>query len=134
MPGVCCARHKTCQLVRWRRRSDDEEGNLAIATVLFLAVVGLLGWQNIPQQDDARISATESSGISLVRPTFAQTGSFFDQEAGMAAYMKVQNPLDLQAAKRAFKIIEQETSDFVVGTVEISNAPLASHAFVSSDG
>jgi hypothetical protein len=43
----------------------------------------------------------------------------------MAAYMKVQNPVDLQAAKRAFKIIEQETSDFVVGTVEISNAPLA---------
>jgi hypothetical protein len=38
---------------------------LAIATVLFLAVVGLLGWQNIPEQDDARISATESSGISL---------------------------------------------------------------------
>jgi hypothetical protein len=48
--------------------------------------------------------------------------------------LKVENPVDLQAAKRAFTLVEQETSDFVVGTVVISNAPVTPHAFVSRDG
>jgi hypothetical protein len=87
---------------------------------------------NFPQE--CQTSATDESGISLVRPAFAQTGSFLDQEAGIAAYLKVPSPVNLESVKGAFKIIEQETSDFVVGTVEITNAPLAPHAFVSSDG
>jgi hypothetical protein len=107
--------------------------NPTIAAALFLALTGLLGCQATSPRD-ARTSATESSGISLVRPAFAQTGSFLDQEAGIAAYVKVQNQINLEGAKRAFQIIEQETSDFVVGIVEISNAPLAPHAFVSRDG
>jgi hypothetical protein len=103
------------------------------AVVLLLAVTGLLGWQNISYRD-ARTSATEESGVSLIRPAFAQTGSFLDQEAGIAAYVQVPGPVDLEGVKGAFKIIEQETSDFVVGTVEITNAPLAPHVFVNSDG
>jgi hypothetical protein len=104
-----------------------------IATTLLLAAIGLLGWQSISHRD-ATTSAPEGSGISLVRPAFAQTGSFLDQEAGIAAYMKVQDPVDLEDAKRAFKTIEQDTNDFVVGTVEVANAPLAPHTYVSSDG
>jgi uncharacterized protein len=104
-----------------------------IAMTLFLAVIGLLGWQGIAQRN-AKTSATEGNSISLVRPAFAQTGSFLDQEAGIAAYVQVPSPVDLEGVKGAFKIIEQEASDFVVGTVEITNAPLAPHVFVSSDG
>jgi hypothetical protein len=104
-----------------------------IAIALLLAVTGLLGWQDIFHRD-AKTSATEGSIVSLVRPAFAQTGSFLDQEAGIAAYVKVPSPVNLESVKGAFKIIEQETSDFVVGTVEITNAPLAPHVFVSSDG
>jgi Tol biopolymer transport system component len=103
------------------------------ALTLFLVVIGLLGWQGIFQRD-TKTSATEESGISLVRPAFAQTGSFLDQEAGIAAYVQVPGPVNLEDVKGAFKTIEQATSDFVVGTVEIPNAPLAPHAFISSDG
>jgi hypothetical protein len=106
---------------------------LTLAITLSLAVIGFLGWQNIPHRD-AKTSATDGSSVSLVRPAFAQTGSFLDQEAGIAAYVQVPSPVDLEGVKGAFKIIEQETSDFVVGTVEITNAPLAPHVFVSSDG
>jgi hypothetical protein len=105
----------------------------ATAVALFLAVVGLLGWQSIPLRD-AKTSATDGTSVSLVRPAFAQTGSFLDQEAGIAAYVQVPGPVNLESIKGAFKIIEQETSDFVVGTVEITNAPLAPHVFVNSDG
>jgi hypothetical protein len=104
-----------------------------IAMVLFLAVIGLVGWQSISHRD-AKTSATEGNSVSLVRPAFAQTGSFLDQEAGIAAYVQVPSPVNLESVKGAFKTIEQETSDFVVGTVEIPNAPLAPHAFVSNDG
>jgi len=104
-----------------------------IAMALFLAVTGLLNWQNISHRND-KTSATEDNSISLVRPAFAQTGSFLDQEAGIAAYVKFQNQIHLESAKQAFKIIEQETSDFVVGTVGIPNSHLAPHAFVSSNG
>jgi hypothetical protein len=106
---------------------------IIIAIALFLAAIGFLNWQNISPRE-AKTSATESSSVSLVRPVFAQTGSFLDQEAGIAAYVQVPSPVDLENVKGAFKLIEQEASDFVVGTVEIANAPLTPHAFVSSDG
>jgi hypothetical protein len=106
---------------------------LTLVMVLFLAVIGLVGWQSISHRD-AKTSATEGNSVSLVRPTFAQTGSFLDQEAGIAAYVQVPSPVNLESVKGAFKTIEQEISDFVVGTVEITNAPLAPHTFVSSNG
>jgi hypothetical protein len=105
-----------------------------IAAVLILAVIGVVGWQDILHRGTGALAPEESSGISLVRPAFAQTGSFLDQEAGIAAYVKLQNQVHLESAKQAFKIIEQDTSSFVVGIVEISNAPLNPHVFISSDG
>jgi hypothetical protein len=105
-----------------------------IAVVLILALIGVVGWQDILHRHTKTSATEESSGISLVKPAFAQTGSFLDQEAGIAAYVKLQNQVHLESAKQAFKIIEQDTGGFVVGIVEIANAPLAPHAFVSSDG
>jgi hypothetical protein len=107
---------------------------IIVAMASFLAVIGLVGWQNSISHRDAKTSATEESSVSLLRPAFAQTGSFLDQEAGIAAYVQVSAPVNLESVKGTFKIIEQETSDFVVGTVEITNAPLAPHVFVNSEG
>jgi hypothetical protein len=105
-----------------------------IAVVLILALIGIVGWQDFLHRHTKTLATEESSGISLVRPAFAQTGSFLDQEAGLATYVKLQNQVHLESAKQAFKIIEQETPGFVVGIVEIANAPLNPHVFVSSDG
>jgi hypothetical protein len=105
-----------------------------IAMVLFLAVIGLVGWQDISHRN-AKTSATEESSVSLVGPTFAQTGSFLDQEAGIAAYVQVPSPVNLESVKGAFKTIEQETSEFVVGTVEIPMRPLPpTHLSAAMDG
>jgi hypothetical protein len=98
-----------------------------IAIALFLAVIGLLGWPpGLAGHFPRRCQDINNSGqrVSLVRPAFAQTGSFLDQEAGIAAYVKVPGLVNLESVKGAFKITEQETSDFVVCTVEITNAPL----------
>jgi hypothetical protein len=95
-----------------------------IAAMLILPVIGVLGWQDILHRDAKTSPTEESSGISLIRPAFAQTGSFLDQEARIAAYVKLQNQVHLESAKQAFKIIEQDTGNFVVGIVEIVNAPL----------
>jgi hypothetical protein len=61
------------------------------AVALLLAVIGLMGWQGIFQRD-TKTSATAGSSVSLVRPAFAQTGSFLDQEAGIAAYVQAPSP------------------------------------------
>jgi len=57
-------------------------------------------------------------------------------EAGISAYVKAKDIIDLNAAKPAFATIERETADYIIGTVAL---PLHTeeqypHVYVSTDG
>jgi hypothetical protein len=57
-------------------------------------------------------------------------------EAGISAYVKAKDVINLNAAKPAFETIERETADYIIGTVEL---PLHAeeqypHVYVSTDG
>ena len=85
---------------------------LLFFAVLTLAAIMAGWWPSLGSE--AGPAAGERGVLPLVRPAFAQQGSFLDQEAGMAAYVKVQGPINLANARRAFKIVEAEESDFLV--------------------
>jgi len=84
-------------------------------------------------------SATnQGSGLNLVKPAFAQTSeaSFLEQEAGIAAYVNVGKTLDLGRAKSAYRTVEKETQNYIVGSVSLPSyeAREDAHLYVQKDG
>ena len=57
-------------------------------------------------------------------------------EAGISAYVKAKDVIDLNAAKPAFTTIERETADYIIGTVALSGHTEEQypHVYVSTDG
>lgn len=76
----------------------------------------------------------------FVNPAFAQSEStgttFLEEEAGMSIYVNVGQSLDLSVAKTVYKTIEEETSDYIVGSFYLPNLPETEdvHGFVHKDG
>lgn len=76
--------------------------------------------------------------LLLTKPAFAQDAgaTFLEEEAGMSAYTNIGQPIDLSVAKTLFKTIEQETEDYIVGTLPLPGLPETEdvHCFVHKDG
>jgi hypothetical protein len=77
---------------------------------------------------------------SFVNPAIAQGAmagtTFLEEEAGMSMYVNNSYSLDLSLAKTAYKTIEEETSDYIVGSLSLPNLPETEdvHCFVHKDG
>lgn len=60
--------------------------------------------------------------LFLAPPVLAQSSvstTFLDREAGICAYTNVQVPIDLAVAKRVFRIVERESSDYIIGSIAL---------------
>ena len=65
---------------------------------------------------------TEDFGnTELLKPSFPET--FLDEEAGISIYTNISQPLDLSVAKAEYKTLEEETSDYVIGSLSLPNLP-----------
>jgi len=64
------------------------------------------------------------------------TSSFLDEEAGITIYLDAGQSLDLGVAKNEFKTIEEETADYVIGSLGLPNLPETEdvHCLVHNDG
>ncbi len=62
--------------------------------------------------------------------------SFLDSEAGISAYFSTTGPIDLQAVKAAFRTIEVQTSDYIIGSVAVPDYPESEdvHVYVHKNG
>ena len=79
---------------------------------------------------------TIPGGITLIRPAIAQTASFLDQEAGMSAYVDTGFAINLSNARNAFRTVERENSDWLIGSVPVPGHTEAedAHVFVHQSG
>ncbi len=75
-------------------------------------------------------------GFPLARPAIAQTASFLDDEAGMSAYTNTGFAINLNSARNAFRTVERETADWIVGSVAVPGYTEEedAHVFVHRDG
>lgn len=104
-------------------------GVLSGALVLFSALLG--NWL-----------AGDLTGIGdqliLAKPAFAQAAeaSFLEQEAGIAAYVNVGHILDLAKAKAAYRTVEKETQNYIVGSVALPDYPASEdiHVYIGREG
>ena len=63
--------------------------------------------------------------------------SLFDDVAGIAAYYAVPGGLNPQTVKEILRTVEQETADYVIGTMaftEFENENLDPHIYAHKDG
>jgi hypothetical protein len=74
----------------------------------------------------------------LTKPAFAQgvQSSFLEGEAGLAAYVNVGQIINLNNAKRAFRTIEKQTDDYIIGSVALPDYPVSDdvHVYIQRDG
>lgn len=66
----------------------------------------------------------------------SQIGQYLDSEAGISAYYQSSVPIDLSQAKTAYKTIETETPDYIIGSVSIPNygSHFDAHVYVHKTG
>ena len=63
-------------------------------------------------------------GIALARPAVVQgEGSFLEDEAGITAYTDTGFTIDLDNARDAFRTVEQETANYLIGSVAVPGFP-----------
>jgi hypothetical protein len=62
--------------------------------------------------------------------------SFLDNEAGISAYFSTTAPIDLAMVQPAFRTIETQTPDYIIGSVAIADNPQSEdvHVYVHKDG
>jgi hypothetical protein len=75
-------------------------------------------------------------GILLFAGSASAAVDFPADEAGISAYVNAKSSINLNDAKPAFASIERETSDYIIGTVELSlhTEEQYPHVYVSTDG
>ena len=76
-----------------------------------------------------------AENITLQKPA-VETTNFLEAEAGISAYTNVQQAVDLTKAKNAFRTIEHQTEDYIVGSVPLSDYDEEEdvHAYVHKTG
>ena len=113
---------------------------LVLVTAVGILVAGLVIGLSIDQSaDPGGIAEDSGSGFALSVPAFAQgvpANQFPGSEAGISAYIKVEQTVDLAKATDCFRGIQAEGTDYIIGIVELAGLPeeLWPHLYVNTDG
>jgi len=115
-----------------------------VRLIVIIVMVGIVGLGAVLGIDVLRNNATPGTPTSangnriffLSRLVMAVESTFLGQEAGVTAYTNLGVAIDLSVARTGFKTIEQETADYIVGSIALPDLPETEdvHCFVHSDG
>jgi hypothetical protein len=115
-----------------------------IVTVCLVAAVAIgCAVLFLPMNQDTGASPQSSNMLSLVKPPFVSSVSaagedtnFLEEEAGISAYTNVGQTINLNQAKSAFRTVEYQTSEYIIGSVGIPGLPETEdvHCYVHKDG
>ena len=112
-------------------------------TGMLLSAVLLLAFGVVAQ---TKQPARGGSDITLQAPPFVQVAyanedtasvvADLADEAGIAAYYQTPDPIDLNLVRDQFRTIETETSEYIIGSVDLPDYPehFDAHVYVHVDG
>lgn len=106
--------------------------------VLMLGLLGVYLYGDGGSESDMAAKAEQT--YLFVSPAFAQSASlnttFLEEEAGMSIYVNVGAVINLSVARTAYKTIEKETSEYIIGSLSLPGLPETEdvHCFVHKDG
>ena len=104
------------RLVKWA---------IAVGLVALGLMVGLYLGQthkNVEPATFGDVLTKAGNTLTLAQPAFAQEAgkSFLEEEAGISLYVNAGEEIDLSKAKALYKVLEDETDSYLIGTVELS--------------
>jgi hypothetical protein len=111
---------------------------------LVVMVAAVLAWGLLFAQVFGEPPASTPEGsigtvIALAQPAAGQAGALSTSpasEAGISAYVKVRQAIDLAKARTCFRGIQAEGDAYLIGTVELDGLPeeVWPHLYVNTDG
>lgn len=114
------------------------------ATALLLVLLGvgvfvLVSLVRKPTLTTATAPTLPLQPPSLVTTAYADTGGIgarLDEEAGISAYFNAAQPITLSRVRSQFRTIETETTDYIIGSVPVSNyvEHFDAHVYVHRSG
>jgi hypothetical protein len=113
---------------------------VALLSVVLLFVVLLvfdIGYESDNNIDsDNKFSLSEPLFITRARADNSEIGQYLDEEAGISLWYLSEYPIDLDDIKPEYRIIEIETQEYVIGSVEVPNYGELDdvHVYVHTDG
>lgn len=131
-------------------RPVRRSATVILALLLALLLTGVGPQAAAPQADPQGNNTLRLAPPAFVRSAHAQEGGvtrdaaapeatpagFPEDEAGIAAYFKSANPINLNNVKSVFRVIESQTAEYIIGSVPVTNYPDTEdvHVYVHKDG
>jgi len=116
---------------------------LVVGLLLTLPVAAVAAF-GLPVGSKPREPAGPGSILSLRAPAFLRPAAaealagagIVESEAGMSAYFQASGGIDLNAARNAFRTVETQTADYIIGSVPLPGYTEADdvHVYVHRDG
>jgi hypothetical protein len=113
---------------------------VSVATiVVLLATFSLVGKPTPPANDKNVFDLRLPPFVDVANAQGAgpqAIASFLDTEAGISAYFSTTAPIDLALVQPAFRTIEAQTPDYIIGSVAIPDYPESEdvHVYVRTNG
>ena len=113
---------------------------IMLAAIMGILVVGLSIGLSIDRfTGEEGFAESTGNSFALSVPAFAQgvpANQFPGSEAGISAYIKVDQSVNLTKATACFRGIQAEGTDYIIGIVELAGLPedLWPHLYVNTDG
>ncbi|MBE3121343.1 MAG: hypothetical protein IMZ58_03935 [Thermoplasmata archaeon] len=115
---------------------------LATIVVVFVMIGSGSVWYLSIDKSNPEITTSNRNIIALEAPLLLPLGengtrsSFLDQEAGISAYTNVGTTINLTLARNAFRTIENESTDYIIGSVPLPDYSESEdvHCYVHQDG
>lgn len=94
---------------------------LACLMALGVSLAGLI--QRFSPQIEPSVQNVSTPALFLSQPALAQQlgKSFLEEEAGICCYVNVGQAIKLDKMKQLFAVLEDETSEYLIGTVRFSD-------------
>ena len=112
-----------------------------IVSALLLCVTALvLIWRFYPFADESAgptsLALKAPSFISVARAEEIAIASTIGDEAGVSAWYQATSAINLTAVRSQFRTVERETSDYIIGSVGVTNYDESEdvHVYIHKDG
>jgi len=109
---------------------------IGVAVTIVLAAFGLMGRPATPANANGLFKLRAPPFVSASRAEANSVASTIEDEAGVAAYFETPASITLSDVRDAFRTIEVETTDYIIGSVAVADYPESEdvHVYVHKDG
>jgi len=111
---------------------------LAFVVVLILTLFPMFFTvqKRAPQENNHILPMQAPGFVTETQAGNSNIGTLLDSEAGISAYFESATPIDLNQVRGEFRTIEQETADYIIGSVPVPDyfEEYDAHVYVHRDG